>query len=376
MEVYLIVIIFLSLFSVLFDGREGGLAKSASFFMTLIFLTGLAGLRGEIGLDTITYSEWYSTFPPLNEMTWDEFSQARYEPLFKGVCSICRLFTDEWLLPQVLFALIINISIFLFIKNHTQSLFSCILLYFLGIYYVLNCEEIRQTVSFSIVLFAIAFLEKEKVIKYNLIVLVAVGFHFSSIIFFVLPFIKKLLLKPLWLFIISVILFIGAALVRDNLESIIFFLIRGDHASYFAEYSSGYMADGNMSRTVFNYISIMITSIFIPLTTYFLTRNDIEKNDTFLVLFVIYLFSAIINMQIVWFYRFVHILQLSAIIVMANGWRAFLMPEKSILNKILFLGMFTLYLFSLVSNSIFGYDSTFEQYRYELFVPYTLYFQI
>lgn len=373
MIVYLCVIVFLVLFSLLFDWKGDSRIKNTCYYISMIFLICLAGFRGEIGLDTITYSDWYPTLPPLNEMTLAKFSQSRFEPLFKIVCSTCKLFSDEWLLPQFIFAVLINSSIFIFIKNHTQSLFSCILLFFLGSFYVLNCEEIRQAVSFSIVLFALSYLEKGRTMKYFLAVFIAAGFHYSSLIFFILPFVKKIVSKPFWVFVISCFLFIVAALVRDNLLNIIFYFSQSEYADYLTQYSDGFMG-GVVSRTIFNYISIMMSLILIPVATYYLTVKDIKKNDTFLALFILYLFSAIINVQVVWFYRFVHIFQMAAIVVMANGWRVFLMRHKSLVKRIALLLMFTLYMYSLVNNSVFGYDETFEQYRYELFVPYTLYF--
>jgi hypothetical protein len=179
--------------------------------------------------------------------------------------------------------------------------------------------------------------------------------------------------KLVWTISIASFLFIISAVIRDNLANVILFFVQNDYSNYLISYADG-IYGGEVSRTLLNYVSIIITLIVIPIFTYNLSTKYEDKQNVFFALFVFYIFSAIINVQIIWFYRFMHLFQIIAFIVMANGVGMILVPKNNIVKKTLLLIMFVLYVYALVSNSIFGYDETFNQYRYELFVPYTLYF--
>lgn len=365
MLIYILIIILIAILSIIYDKKEYSSAKTIWFYAVLIILICLAGFRGDIGTDTMTYRNWFDQLPPLAQMSSQTIANIRFEPLFVIICSFCKSISSEWLLPQLLFSAYINCTILIFIKRNTSKVFLAILLYFLSTFYVLNCEEIRQALSFSFVLIGFQWWKKKKSIWYYYIpAIIAIGFHSSALVFLFLPLMPDLFSRPLFLAISCILVFVLAALFRDNMyASVAFFGI-----DYLTELASAYEGDalsGQAVQTMMNTINRIVVSVVIPIFYYYISRS-VKSN--YYQLFLFYLFSAIANIQMILFYRFIHILQIIAIIVLMNG-----LLKANRRYKFFLVIILILYSYSTIYNSIFLYDSFYEQYKYELFIPYKVY---
>lgn len=373
MAIYLFVIAFICVFSLAYDGKKMDSAKKRSFYFTMFFLILLSGLRGDLGHDTVTYSNWYRNVPPIYDMTLAKYSQTRFEPLFVLLCSICKSITNEWLLPQMIFSILVNSSVLLFIKRHTESIFISILLYFIGCFYVLNCEEIRQATSFAIILFASSYLGKCEFKKYYLWVLVAVGFHYSSLLFFSIPLLMKIVKKPLWILSMVFLLFAVSSFLRAYMSDIMMALFSNNYSDYLISNIVEGTYGGEVSRSIISYMNTLIVMIVIPLLSYYFSKKK-DGDDILYTFLILYVCCVIINLEIIWFYRYVHLMQIVSFVAIANGMGLLGMKKIDMVKKSLVLFMFILCFYSLVKNAIMGYDEYYGLYRYELFVPYTLYF--
>lgn len=364
MQIYILIIILISLLALKYDGKEYSCAKNRWFYTVLLILIFLSGFRGDIGRDTIVYHNWFENLQPIDKLTWQTLNQIRFELLFTISCSICKYISDEWLFPQFLFSILINYPIFVFIKKNTTYCFLAVLLYFLTTFYVLNCEEIRQSISFSLILIGLLLWKSKSIYYYYFLAIISIGFHSSAIVFLFLPILPNLFTKPKALFISFIFIYILAALFRDNMYVAVAFL----GVDYFTDQAYNYLGSDYVTKAVYsiqNTINRIVLGVALPLLFYFMSKK--EKQNYFQ-LFLFYLFFYIANIQMTLFYRYVHSLQIASIIALMNG---LVVENKK--YKFFMILLLVLYSYTAISNAIWEYDNTIDQYRYELFVPYKVY---
>ena len=159
MEVYIIIFALLVVLSLVYDFNVKKQGSDGFYYLMLALIVALVGFRGDIGSDTITYHSWFNSLPT-------DFVKAinynRFEPLFVLVSVIIKWIFGSWMAAQIIYAFILNASVFWFIKKHTDFKFLAVLLYFISSFYFLNCEEMRQATGFAFVLMASEYLGKSK----------------------------------------------------------------------------------------------------------------------------------------------------------------------------------------------------------------------
>lgn len=364
MQIYILIIILISLLALKYDGKAYSRVKNRWFYTILLILIFLSGFRGDIGRDTMVYHNWYENLHPIDKMTTSILNQIRFEPFFTICCSICKYISDEWLFPQFLFSILINYPIFIFIKKNTTYCFLAVLLYFLTTFYVLNCEEIRQAISFSLIIIGFLLWKSKSIYYYYIFAIISIGFHYSAIVFLFLPFLPNLFTRPKTLFISFILVFIVAALFRDNM----YVAVTSLGMDYFTDQAYQYSGSDYVGKAVYsiqNTINRIILGVALPLFFYFMSKKE-DKN--YFQLFLFYLFFFIANIQMTLFYRYVHSLQIVLIVALMNG----LVVEK-IKYRFFMILLLGLYSYTAISDAILGYESIIDQYRYELFVPYKVY---
>lgn len=147
-------------------------------------------------------------------------------------------------------------------KYRTLSLFLYLLLYF-----VVGFNIMKQTLAISIVLYAIKYIKKEKLLSYILLISLATIFHTTAIIaIFIYPIlkIKKILPK----FIIIVIF----ALSAIKLQSIVALLSYLPVLNHFAIYSD--TSINSIGNNYTFYLQLLILIIFL------IFNKTIQKNNT------------------------------------------------------------------------------------------------
>ena len=364
MIVYVFIIFLLLILSFVYDFSKASKGKSGWGYIVLIILILLAGFRGDIGNDTMAYHRWYDS---LSSNPILAIRDSRFEPLFVLLCSFARSINCSWLLVQLFLATWINCYIFSFIKKYGRLLFLPILLYFISVYYFLNCEEIRGAVSFGFVLISLPYIEKKKYLKFILFVLLGCGFHYSCALFLILPFIPNMFKNKLLLSLVLIGGFWGAqilqakfgvyALIIDNLLGI-------ETVSSYVD--SDYLdASG---KSLKNLINIFITGVIFPLLSYSISK---QKSESIRKAFTLYLLCVIGSMALPLFYRYNHQLSIINIVVLCMA------ISKALLTKRIFL-KFTIALcfliFTYVSLSVYlSYNSFLQGYFYDNFIPYSIY---
>lgn len=184
---YLSVLFLMFLCVYAFDYKKHKRLYSFSYWGFFIILVLIAGLRYRIGTDSIVYESDYQDFPTIWELWRYKFSSFRYEPGFIIFASIPRSISSDFTLLQFFQSIVVNLVIFLFIKQNTSHRFLALSLYFLALFLNLNTQVMREALSVSVFLLAWPFFRDGKWLWYYLLCLLASTFHTSAFVTFILP---------------------------------------------------------------------------------------------------------------------------------------------------------------------------------------------
>ena len=193
-------------------GGEGGW-----YYFNMVVLILLAGLRYRVGGDTLMYMSVFDTFPKLDELKYFDFSQAEYQPLWYVFTAICRSIYDDFTCFQLIHAtLITSIFFYCFRKYCSNYYFSVILLYYVGYYCYFSMEVMREVLCIALLMLSTSWLLERKWVRYYLVCIVAVYFHYSALVMLLFPFAVWLFKKPSWKLqlLIYAVLFVALTIVN------------------------------------------------------------------------------------------------------------------------------------------------------------------
>lgn len=161
--------------------------RDESYFVVLVILILLAGLRYRLGIDTTRYiTMFYYETPELDELKWSDMEFGT-DPLFTVLNSVVLTLGGKFYVVQLLHATFVNTLIFKYIKKHTDTIFICVLMYFVYQNAAMNMEEMRASMSLVMCLFANDYMLDRKWVKGLLIFSVSCLFHASTVLVMVMP---------------------------------------------------------------------------------------------------------------------------------------------------------------------------------------------
>jgi hypothetical protein len=191
--IYILIFLFLLLSSLIFDFRKVKIKDDGFYNLWLLILILFSGLRWKVGGDNITYHYGFESTPPLEGLAkYVARSSYTWEPLFTLSLSLVKTFTKEFWVFQIIHAIFINTVIFRFIKKNCEYKYFALLLYFFVYFVYFNMEILRESIAVAIFLIMYPLLEKKNFKKYYLLNLIAILFHYSSIILLVFPLLHKI----------------------------------------------------------------------------------------------------------------------------------------------------------------------------------------
>lgn len=352
--IYYLIILLVFIFAIYYDFFKKKKNKQIAVLFVIILFVSLAGFRDNIGIDTETYRYWFNYLSIHSGLIYC-VTNNKMEPLFVIFNFYIKLLTGSWLISQFLHSLFINIIFLKFIKKHTDFFFTASLLYFLTVYYVLNCEEIRQSTSFAFTLIGINYLDKLKNIKgyliYYICVLIAIGFHATSVIFLIIPFIPNLFNNKFYVLAFLFFTLIISSYFRDNINSLSQVL----DITYLDEQVKIYSNSEYMeraTRNINNYLSVGVIKLLIPI--YSIYYSGINKKHLLPILLLLYLFFVTANLEVTIFYRFVHIFEIVSIVVLCIGLQKAFSNRKLNIHKVLYMLFLLITIYSAISGIIHG----------------------
>jgi hypothetical protein len=220
--IYLVIIVYLLFLIYHFDYKGKIAGKKRWFYLTCIIFILLSGLRYRVGGDTVGYMEMYDDFPTLFTVDWKNF-ETIFQPLWVLFVLIHKTITPDFALLQFTHAIILNVSLFAFIKKRTDHLFIFIFFYFIMQYYfLLNFEVLRESLAAAIFLIGFKYWENKKWLYYYLFAFISFEIHVSAVFLFILPFFRNLNLNLKTVSILLIVL-IFLSEIFFNLFSEIFF---------------------------------------------------------------------------------------------------------------------------------------------------------
>lgn len=364
MEVYIIIIALLVVFSLVYDFNIKKQGSEGFYYLMLVLLVALAGFRGDIGSDTITYHSWFNSLPT-------DFVKAinynRFEPLFVIVSVIIKRIFGSWLAAQIIYAFILNASLFWFIKKHTDFKFLAVLLYFISSFYFLNCEEMRQATGFAFILIGSKYIGASMYDwKYFLFVAIAIGFHYSSFLFLLLPFIPNVFDKKKWVLLSLVISSLAAIYIGNNFSEIVMSMDLFLGFTDFSHYTDSAYAEMG-ERTVMNYVNNITIKIIIPLVLYYIGTHGKSNFHNW---FFISLLVSIGNLNMLIFYRYSHLLTIVSSIVLCRAFSAAYINISSFVIRLFLAFSLAITIYATIGLYM-NYNTFLEGYFYENFIPYT-----
>lgn len=153
----------------------------------------ISAFQYRLGADILTYMDKYESFNTA-KVSFDTFfsGEDRRQPGWMLLVYLCRQITPDYFLMKCLQAIVLNISVFAFFRRESKYIFSCILLYFVFSYLVLNFNILRQSYAIALGLYAFSYSKEKKWGKYVLFTFLAYMFHNSALLLLVFPILKTL----------------------------------------------------------------------------------------------------------------------------------------------------------------------------------------
>lgn len=319
--IYFVIIAFLFFCAYKYDSKPN--KKNIRIFcFCYIALVCLAGFRYRIGLDTIRYEQHYSYALPLSQLTMEDIFQGEYSFLYILLQGVAKEISDEFYIMQFIHAIIVNFSVFLFIKKNTNAQFLALLLYFILVYHEFCFEVMRESLAVSMFLLSWTYFKNNKWWYYMLFATFAFGFHHSAIFLYLLPLIKLPIIKSALcinkkIIIVSVICLILGYYLQNKFFD--YFLLLDWQDAVADRINSYNNSDyGGQTLNIFGIISVFILRVFYPMYIImrYKKRNKVYiELESIVALFIIF---SVLSIPITIFYRMTSYTYLFVILMYAN----------------------------------------------------------
>jgi hypothetical protein len=185
---YLLLIFFLGGVAFLYDKTENDIHKQYIVIASVVIFFIFFGLRGFI------LSDWIIYYPFFYECSFGDIfnytlgSQVCFEPGFILLTLICKWIFCDYHFFVFICTLIDTILLLNFLRRRTSNIPLALMIYLVFEGLVLSTNLMRNSIAIFIFLNALDYLERRKPLQYFLLCLLALSFHFSSIIYFPLYF--------------------------------------------------------------------------------------------------------------------------------------------------------------------------------------------
>lgn len=380
--IFIFTFIFLLVLCYVYDYRGIKRGKSFWWIFTLILLICIAGLRYEIGADSIRYENEYRKLPDLSTISAKDFTGTRYAPLYVLLSAACRSVSTEFVLLQFVLATIVNTTFFYFIRKHSDHIFVGALLYYFFLYDMLNMQVLRESVAVCIFLWSWPYFRDCKWIKYYMFCIMAFLFHLSSMALFLLPLLRipgivnlfKLGKRTIIIcFVLLVVSFAVKYFLYDFIKMISFTEAMTDRAITYEKDDTG----GN-TLNIIGSLSWLIKLVVYPLIAlYCLKGNGLlettKHNRVFVMISILSIYVSVMSVGVMILSRYNNYFLIFSLIIMSDWiFTLFRMFGKAFrLNCLywilLLIPMFGIHFYS----TYFASNKAGTIKTYEMYYPYS-----
>lgn len=301
--IYFIVAISLILLSIRYDICEKTKGRNECYFVVLMVLILIAGLRWRVGGDTTRYlGTFYNDTPLLWDLTSDDLALGN-KPLWRLLMSFIHTIGGRFFWIQIIESAFVNILLLKYIKKHCQFIFTCVFFYFISQYLLMNTEVMKAAFSIVICLYANDYFLEKRWIKAYMLIVIASLFHPQAIIVAITPLFLYLKINKTSLLILICSFFVGYAIqysIGDYLDMLEYM---GDDAigDKLNSYSnSDYVESRSLKWQLWNTYPLIIYSI---IGVYFFHKRPTDKLLRLQPFFVMGLIYQIMSLQVYIIYR-------------------------------------------------------------------------
>lgn len=297
--VYWLVVGILLILIYRYDIKGNDVNRDFWFKFVLLLLVLISGLRYRVGADTINYIYcFYHETPTLSNFRFGE-SDSEFEPLFLLINSIVKTLGGKFYIVQLIQSLFVNGLVLLYIKKHSQYLFSCILLYCFYCYPFYNFEEMRASMSVALCLYGNDFFLEKKWIKGFSLYFVGIFFHYSTALLLFTPLLFFLRFNVIGYAILLASFALGFVIQKKFGDYIMLLQLSDDvaqKAEGYANHDILFQQQINLFGIFTNRISIVLYSIaayyYIKFKS-FQGDSDILKFQPFVIIGLIFVLFSI-----------------------------------------------------------------------------------
>lgn len=307
--IYFVVLALLLILTVRYDINGKTEYRDQWYNGVLVILILIAGLRFRLGEDTINYIwMFYHDTPNLSDFDIDVLLSSDQPPLWLLLNSLVKTLGGKFFVVQLIQATILNTLMLKYFKKHSPYPFACVLLYFIWRYQWFSMVVMKAAIALSIMLFANDYFLGRKYIKGLILMLIAIGFHQSSIVLLIIPFLTWIRFNRIGLVLLISAFFVGAILQSKLGDVFALF----EMAEGMSNKLDGYLESDFMTQNHnINYFLLQIIPLIVysVLSIVYLKRNSpnshILKLEPFLVIALIF---QIMQFHINIMYRFIYAL--------------------------------------------------------------------
>lgn len=299
--IYLVVLLILVALSIQYDLRMQNRSHTTLAVLVMMMLALIAGLRYEIGSDTLRYMDWLkSEAPTLDTFSSFDFEAIRYQPGFILLCAICKSITSEFTLFQLVHAILLNLAILYFLKKNTSYVFLSLLFYFLLNYLEFNTEIIRESLAVASTLIAYLFFKRKKYVWACMLWFVAFMFHVSALAALLYPLIARVKYTSktaVVLLIVLLVVPIFYQMLPDQTQLIIALTGQETYSGYFIQEFNSRLNSNFYVWHIFRYV------LFPSIALYYVYKRS-PQGVEFAGFVYLYMIFQTLSMFTYGFYRF------------------------------------------------------------------------
>ena len=185
--IYLVVLLLLLLLSFRYDILENERGRDGCYLIVLFIFILVSGLRYRIGTDTTSYLySFYHVRPALEDFSFKDYPVGK-DPFFTLMNSAVKSLGGRFYMVQLIHATFVNGLIFRYIRRHSPYIFTCVFFYAIMEFLYYNTQIMRGSMSIVICLYANDYFLGRKWLKGYLLLVVALLFHYQTLVMFVMP---------------------------------------------------------------------------------------------------------------------------------------------------------------------------------------------
>ena len=319
--IYIVTLLVIFYGVLVYDLNDTKHGRDLYYFFVCLWLIIMSSIQYRMGADIPAYMGEYEQYS--KNLSWsylDSFSSRRPGWVLFNV--ICNFISKDFVFLKTVLSLFVHGIIFLFFKKYTKYIFSSLLIYFIVLYLQLSFNVLRASVAIALFLYAFRYIIEKRWVPYLIVTGVALLFHESALVFFVLPFFARINIKPknlkLYVFIVVICSFL--VLFLPNLSGEFASIVSSVGNSVISDRAGTYVEGDMYTEFHFTLFGFIENFLYIAIYLFFFwyaVKYDLVRKE-FRGLYVFFLLINVFNGLFPILYRFNQFVQPFYIVIAAD----------------------------------------------------------